>query len=67
MYKVEYDTVAIMPDGTKGNVSQGKGIAYMKCSLTAMSDILRAHLEEGEKPLSPIVVKIDMIQGEIVL
>lgn len=66
MYKVEYDTVAIMPDGSKGNISQGKRVAYMQCSLSSMSDILKAHLVEGKKPLFPKVIKIDSIEGEII-
>lgn len=67
MFKVGYDTVAIMPDGSTGNLSQGKGIAYMQCELKEIDNTLKDYLGDRENPLHPIVGNIERVEGEIVL
>ena len=64
MYKVTYDTVAILPDGREGNVSQGTGVLYTD---HALPDIQRA-LNEAIAPrrLSACILTVERLKGIVV-
>lgn len=66
MYKVSYIKVAVMPDGTKGNTSQGTGIAYMNCCFSDVKEILDNHLGEKKNPTNAIINKCEKIAGHII-
>jgi len=66
MYKVEYDTVAIMNDGSLGNISQGKDVAYMDCHLSQIDDDLQGFLRNQEKPKSPVINNVVRVKGHLI-
>ena len=66
MYKVEYEYVSIMSDGTLGNICQGNNVAYMDCDLSEIEDNLEGYLRNKEKPISPIISSVKKIPGHIV-
>lgn len=64
MYQVEYTKLAIGKDGEVGNISQGKGIAYMDCLIDQIQSRLEADIEKDKK--WPCVDKVTRIKGHIV-
>lgn len=66
MYRVEYDTLAIMNDGRIGNVRQNDKtkIAYTEAELGDIDKKLSAFLKE--KKLYPIIKKVEKIDGHII-
>jgi len=64
IYRVTYYTLAIMPDGTNGNVKQGHGIAYINNVISNIPDILNRHL--APKKLTGVILSIEKTEGEII-
>lgn len=67
MYKVKYTKLALMPDGSKGNISQGNDIAYMQCNISEIDAILSFNLKRNEKKYHPVIKSIEKIEGQIVI
>ncbi len=68
MYKVKYTKVALLPDGTRGNVSQGVDYAYIDCLTGYIEGKISHHLSEKAYPKKyyPIIESIERIPGHIV-
>ena len=64
IYKVTYYTLAIMQDGSIGNVKQGYGIAYIDNVISNIPDILNRHL--APKKLVANILEIQKTEGEII-
>lgn len=69
MYKVEYTRLALMPDGSKGNISQGDNVAYMNCIITEIDQRLNDALSApaNKKRYIALINNIKRIQGHIVI
>lgn len=65
MYKVNYYTLAIMPDGTNGNLNMGSGIAYMQAPIEKIPSLLNKHLESKER--IGVATEIRKIEGECII
>ncbi len=65
MYKVTYSKIAIMNDGSHGNISQGDDTAYLSCLI----EDIPAKLENDLKPKRryPIIKTIVKVVGHIVI
>lgn len=64
IWKIKYDTLAILDDGRKGNVSQGMGIAYIDCEFDDIREHLEKHLSKSKK--FPLIKEVTKELGEIV-
>jgi hypothetical protein len=65
MYKVNYYTLALMTDGTNGNINMGNGIAYMQAPIEKIPTLLNDHLD-GKKRIG-IVTEIKKVEGECII
>ena len=68
MYKINYTKLAIMEDGSTGNISQGKGTAYMVCPISDIENKLIKDLAHtaNEKKYYPLIITISAIDGHMV-
>lgn len=68
MYEIQYTKLALMKDGSPGNVIQGHDVAYMDCEIEHIEARLRNELknEKRSHKYYPIVDKIMKIPGHIV-
>ena len=65
MYKVKYTKLAIMKDGTIGNISQGGDTAYMDCGLKNIEALLTNDLLDKKR--CPVINNIEKINGHVVI
>ena len=65
MYKVNYYTLALMTDGTNGNINMGNGIAYMQAPIEKIPTLLNDHLDSKKR--IGIVTKIKKVKGECII
>ncbi len=65
MYKVNYYTLALMPDGTSGNINMGNGTAYMEAPIEKIPILLDDHL--SSKKRIGIITEIKKIEGECII
>jgi len=69
IFKVDYTKLALMKDGSTGNIPQGTGIAYMNCELHEIEKILSVKLGNpvNKHRFAPIIEHISLIKGDIVI
>jgi hypothetical protein len=69
MYKIKYTKLAIVNDGTSGNIPQGVATAYMDCELEHLEARLRNDLSDERKikRFYPDINNIEKIDGHIVI
>jgi hypothetical protein len=60
-HKVEYQTLAIMKDGTFGNINQGNGTIYTDAFIEQIPNLLNEYLVP--KKLIGIIKKIESVKG----
>lgn len=60
-YKVKYYTLAIMPDGTPGNIKQGGGQFFTDAAINDIPQMLNKYLEQ--KKLIGVIESINNVQG----
>lgn len=65
MFKVEYSRLAVLPDGSIGNVNQGNDVAYIDTSLEAIPQSLDNHLFEHGNKYKHVINKVTLIKGHI--
>lgn len=65
MYKVNYYTLALMSDGTNGNINMGNGIAYMQAPIEKIPTLLNDHLDVKKR--IGIVTNIEKVEGECII
>jgi len=65
MYKVNYYTLALMNDGTNGNINMGNGIAYMQAPIEKIPTLLNDHLDSKKR--IGIVTEIKKVEGECII
>lgn len=65
MYKVTYEMLAIMDDGSKGNISQGSGVAYMEAGIAAIPVLLNNYL--ANKKRVAVISNIQKIKGYCII
>jgi len=46
MYRVKFDKLAVMPDGSFGNISQGNDVCYTDSPCGLLEDTINAHLNK---------------------
>lgn len=46
MYRVKFNKLAIMPDGSTGNISQGADICYTDSPCGALENTINSHLKK---------------------
>ncbi len=63
MQKVTYKTVAILKDGSLGNVQQTAGVFYTELPISKIEDSAKEYF--APKKLHPIIVKIELVKGFI--
>ena len=66
MFKVEYSRLALMPDGSAGNVKQGNDIAYTETDLVSIPVELGKYLKSKGNKYTFIINKITLINGHLV-
>lgn len=68
MYKVKYTKIAVMKDGTAGNISQGDDIAYVDCNINNIEEKLQEFLQDKKKPRQyfPTINVIQRIGGHLI-
>ncbi len=68
MYIVKYTKLAIMKDGTRGNISQGDETAYIDCEFEDIRTKLKAYLLRSERAKKnwPLINTVKKIKGHIV-
>lgn len=62
-YKVTYNTVAIMNNGTYGNISQGKGVIYTDADISEIETAINEYLQPSKRVA--IIEKIETVQGSL--
>lgn len=69
MYRVNYAKLALMKNGTTGNISQGDDVAYMNCSLGLVEKRLEMYLshDNRKKKYVPVIRSVERIPGHLVL
>jgi hypothetical protein len=65
MYKVKYYTLALMADGTNGNINMGNGVAYMQMNIEDIPKLLNDHLDSKKR--MGVVTNIEKIDGECIV
>lgn len=65
VYKVEYYTLALMSDGTNGNINMGNGVAYMQMPIEKIPTILNDHLDSKKR--IGVVTNIKKVAGECII
>ena len=65
MYKVNYYTLALMTDGTNGNINMGNGIAYMQAPIEKIPTLLNDYLDTKKR--IGIVTEIKKVEGECII
>ena len=61
-YKVDYYTLAIMDDGSNGNIKMGDGTIYTGKNLAAIPVLLDEYLKNSK--LSSVITSIVKVDGE---
>ena len=67
MYKVYYQKIAILNDGSKGNISFGKDVAYVDCDFGDIKSLLEEYLlrRTVKNKEHPLINKVKYIKGHI--
>lgn len=63
-YKVDYYTLALMKDGTAGNIKQGTGTVYTDNDIELIPLTLNEHLRSKKR--IGVVTKIEEVEGECI-
>ena len=66
-YKVTYYMLAIMKDGSIGNVSQGGGVVYTDTQIQDIPTLLNTHLGKRRKPSIGVIQEILDVGGECLI
>ncbi|WP_283640103.1 hypothetical protein [Mesonia mobilis] len=61
-YKVDYIKLAIMPDGTTGNINQGGGVFYTDENIEKIPELVNKVLEKQKR--KAIIQKITKLEGK---
>ena len=65
MFKVEYSKLAVLPDGSIGNINQGNDIAYIDSDLENVPQLLSNYLFENGDKYTHIINKVTNVKGHI--
>ena len=65
VYKVDYYTLALMSDGTNGNINMGNGTAYMQAPIEKIPILLNDHLYSKKR--MAVVTNIKKVDGECII
>lgn len=65
VYKVDYYTLALMSDGTNGNINMGNGTAYMQAPIEKIPTLLNDHLDSKKR--MAVVTNIKKVDGECII
>jgi hypothetical protein len=63
-YKVKYYKLALMKDGTNGNINQGQGVIFTDAPIEQIPTILNDHLQEKKR--IGVITNIESISGECI-
>jgi hypothetical protein len=63
-YKVDYYTLALMDDGTNGNILQEHGTVYTDAPIEQIPTILNDHLQDKKR--MGVVKTIIKVEGECI-
>ena len=63
MQKVTYKTIAILKDGSLGNIQQTSGVFYTELPISKIEDGAKEYF--ALKKLYPIILKIEAVKGFI--
>ena len=67
VYKITYDTSAILSDGSIGNISQGINVCYVDSDLS-LDNIEKLLVDSlKKKKLKPYISKIEKLRGHILI
>lgn len=64
MFKVTYETLAIMSDGRVGNVYQGGGTAYTDVPLEHVRPAIDIYLDPKRRVCE--IIKIESVKGHVI-
>lgn len=64
MYKVEYFTLALMEDGTSGNIHQGRGVCYTDLELADVESALNRYLKTRRR--CGVVTRVEKVDGHVI-
>jgi len=67
MYKVAYQKVKIMEDGTHAKMSFSKDTAYLDCEFEEIQRVLEKYLLKTNQKMYPLINSAVWIKGHIVI
>lgn len=65
LIRVEYDTLGLMPDGSVGNVPQGRNFVYTNASLRDVEDEINRMLEIQKRNQVCVIVETKRLKGQV--